>query len=280
MAHNSETGTIAHEINQPRHSASDWKKYLAKTEYETHPLAYAPGIVNIVGGLGSGKSTLVFNLLQELSTIIKEEHIGRVIYYSGSGQDAILEAYDRDKVEIFDRRSKESFASAIHDIMSGDEGGSSGGGETKGGSGGGETKDGGGGEKDGETKKTKKRELKPLHIVVVDDAITDADVLPQSIRSETPLSKLMMAARHVPCCIIITGQKYSGLPTFARANSSHTFVFKVKSPSEEKSIMNDINFSRAETKRALDSLSENSEFLWFQMHKRRITKNFTQSVVH
>lgn len=255
MSHNPDTGVIHHKIEQPRHSASDWKKYLSSPEYETHPLAYAPGIYNIVGGLGAGKSTLVYNLLQEFSTILDEDNIGRVLYYSGSGQDQILDAYDRDAVEVFDRRSKESFASAIHEIM---------------------TVEG----SDGEGNMKKKTKLKPLHIVVVDDAITDADVLPQSIRSETPLSKLMMSARHIPAVILITGQKYSGLPTFARTNASHTFVFKVKSPSEEKSIMNDINFSRAETKRALDSLAENSEFLWFQMQKRRITKNFVQSVVH
>ena len=247
MSHNAEKGTLDREFEEVPHSASNWKTFLRKKEFHTHPYRYPSGITNIVGSLGAGKSTLVYNLLSELDEILEPKKIGRIVYYSGSGSDRLLEAYDPKRVEIYDRRSKESFLTAIREIIN--------------------------------EASTTPHEERRMNIVVADDAITDRDIMPSSIKSDTPLSTLMMSARHIPVSIFLTSQKYNSLPTFARHNANHLFVFRTKSPAERKSIVQEVNFTPKEAETALDSMTENGDFLWFQMADRKLIRGFNQGLV-
>jgi hypothetical protein len=238
--HDPETGALHREMAEIPNSASNWKSYLKSKEHHTHPYRYPAGITNIVGSLGAGKSTLVYNLLQELSEIIKPEKLGRVIYYSGSGSDKLLEAYDKDRVELFDKRSKESFLTALKELQN--------------------------------DAMTTPSEKKKMNILVVDDGIVDPDIMPTNIKSKTELSNLMMSARHVPVSIFLTSQKYSAIPPFARLNSSNLFAFRTKSPGETKAILNEANFVKKEVEDAFNSLTDSGEFLWFQNLDRNIIK--------
>ena len=246
--HDPETGALEREVVEIPNSASNWKTFLKSKDFQTHPFRYPAGITNIVGSLGAGKSTLVYNLLQELSAIIKPEKLGRVIYYSGSGSDKLLEAYDKDRVEMYDKRSKESFITALKEIQN--------------------------------DAMTIPHDKKKMNILVVDDAITDADVMPTNIKSKTELSNLMMSARHTPVSIFLTSQKYSAIPPFARHNASHLFAFRTKSPAETKAILADANFVKKEVEDAFNSLTESNEFLWMQMADRNIIKGFNQPLCY
>lgn len=248
MSHDPETGALNRDVEELPNSASNWKSYLKSKEFHTHPFRYPAGIVNVVGSLGAGKSTLVYNILQVLSEIVREDKIGKVLYYSGSGADKMLENYDANRVQLYDRRSKESFLSAMKGLIN--------------------------------DSTTTPHEKKKLNILVADDAICDHDIMPSNIKSETPLSQIMMSARHIPCCVILTSQKYSALPPFARHNCSHLFAFRTKSPAETKSIMADSNFTPKETESALNSLTEPNHFVWMQMGDRRLVKGLNQPLVH
>jgi len=248
LRHDAETGALmADPIEQPTHSASNWRDYLNSKNHYDHPLAYLPGIYTVVGALGAGKSTLVMNLLAEIAAISNPKRLGRILYFSGSGCDELLKTYDSDRVEIFDRRSKESFLTAMTEVLN-----------------------------DATTTPAKK---KKLTVIVADDAITDKSILPSTVKSETVLSKIMMSARHVPCAVLITSQKHSALPTFARLNASHSFVFRTKSSAERDSIIKESNFVKDEFERSLDSLTKSNEFIWSQNNARKLVRGFTQGLV-
>ena len=247
--HDPDTGTLVKKFEEvPNHSASNWKSYLSSPDHYTHPFRYPAGISLVVGSLGSGKSTLIYNLLQELSEVIKPEKTGRIIYYSGSSSDELTKAYDPERVELFDKRSKESFLTALKEIQN-------------------------------EAPNIKHKDKK-MNLLVMDDCCNDSDIMPHSVKSTTELSSLMMSARHIPVSIFLTSQKYSALPTFAKANASHLFAFRSKCPSEQKAILNDANFCKSELEDAFNSLTSSNEFLWLQQADRRIVKGLNQPICY
>ena len=226
----------------------------SKCQFETHPYAYLAGIHLAVGSLGAGKSSLVYNLLAELSAIMNPDHIGRILYYSGSGSDKILEAYrNNDAIEIFDRKSKESFLTALREIQS-DASEYVGDGSSSG-------------------------KLPPHNIIIADDAIMDSDIVAPSVRSETPLSQILMSVRHIPATVILTSQKWSAIPTFARSNASHVYVFATRSPEERTSLSKAVNFTPNEFRKALDGLTSPNQFIWCQSLQRKLVQGISHSLV-
>lgn len=252
-----ETGALTHQELPPTNSASDYKKYLKYPEEDgDHPFAYTPGIHIACGPLGCGKSSLIYSLLSELNEILEPEWMGRCIYYTGSGSDAILQHYkpanvegDSDNsgggVEIFDPHSKESFLEAIKEILSDDS----------------------------------PTEERKMNIVVVDDAVNDKDILSHGVQNSTPLSKLMMSCRHMKTVLFITSQKLASIPTFARTNFSHGYFFRCKSDAERNDIAKMVNFSKAEFVNSMDTLTKPGSFIWVNNLQRTITRELTQSLV-
>lgn len=246
MRYDKETGALADRELPPSTSASDNKKFLKHPKEDAdHPFAYLPGIYLITGPLGSGKSSLIYSLLNEFSEILNPKQLGRIVYYSGSGMDKILDHYDASEMEMFDPKSKESFQTVLHEFMNDEV----------------------------------PHDEKKMNILVLDDAISDADIIPKSVQSQTPLSKVMMSARHIPVAIVMTSQKYNSFPTFARSNASHVFVFKTKTPAERQSILKEVNFSKGEVENALDTLTEPNSFIWMNNLHRKIVKDLTVPLV-
>lgn len=259
--YDAETGALTHQELPPSHSASDYKKYLKYPDQDgDHPFAYTPGIHILVGPLGCGKSSLIYSLLSELNEILDDEWTGRVLYYTGSGSDAILkhykqasveidpvtkEPYETSGVEIYDPHSKESFLEAVKEILADDT----------------------------------PTEERKMNIVVVDDAVNDKDILSHGVQSSTPLSKLMMSCRHMKTCMFITSQKLASIPTFARSNFSHGYFFRCKSDAERNDIAKMVNFSKAEFVNSMDTLTKSGSFIWVNNLKRTITRELTQSLV-
>lgn len=242
-----ETGALANQTLPPTTSASDYKRFLKNPKEDAdHPFAYIPGIYLISGPLGSGKSSLIFSLLDELSEIMNPKTIGRVMYFSGSGTDKLLEIYKDSGMEMYDGKSKESFQSALLELLS----------------------------------EEVPHEEKKMNIVVLDDAINDPDLVPKSVQSHTPLSKILMSARHIPCCVILSSQKFNAFPTFSRANASHIFAFRTKSPAEQASIIKDAAFSKKEIEDSMSSLTDPVSFIHMNNLRRTITKNLTVPLIH
>lgn len=245
--HDAVTGALNEVPQAPEHSASDWKRFLKGPQFYDHPLSYLPGIYLFIGSLGCGKSTCVHGILSELDAIMAPKNRGKVLYYSGSGSDKMLDAFDDKIVQKFDKRSKQSFLTAVSEINN-------------------------------EAANTP-HDKKKHNIVVVDDGILDPDLLPASVKSDTPLMQLMMSCRHTPASVFLTSQKHSAIPSFCRANANHVFVFKTKSPAENDSIMRDVGFAKEEFRKSMNSLTDPGDFLWVQNRNAKIIKGFTQGLV-
>lgn len=245
MRYDKETGALADRELPPSTSASDNSRFLKRKEDVDHPFAY-PGIYLLVGTLGSGKSSLIYSILNELDEILNPKELGRILYYSGSGKDKILEHYDDTGIELYDQKSKESFLTALQEINTNDL----------------------------------QHNEKKMNIIVVDDGIMDSDLMSKSVQSTTPLSKILMSVRHIPAHVMITSQKMSAIGTFARTNCQHLFVFRCKTPAERQAILKESNFSKQEVEDALDSLTEPTSFAWFNSKDRKIVKNLTVPLVH
>jgi hypothetical protein len=248
IRHDAETGALLNDQPQPVSSASNWKDYLDSPAYHDHPLAYLPSLHILVGGIGSGKSTAIYGILAELDEIMKPERRGRVMYYSGSPSDRILDSYDDAAVEKFGPPSKESFLTAVRELL--------------------------GSAADVPPDKRKH------NIIVLDDIVNDKDLNPASMRTESPIAKLLTSMRHLPATVIMASQKMTSLPTFARANFGHGYFFRTKSDAERGDILRSVNFSKGEFTSAMDSLNEAGDFLWLNQHRRTIVKGWTRGLCH
>jgi hypothetical protein len=259
--YDAETGALTHQEMPPSHSFSNFgEKYLKHPKEDAdHPLAY-PCIHLITGALGCGKSSLIYSLLSELNEILDPEMVGRILYYTGSPADSILQYYQPatievdpvtgetiySGVELYDPKNKESFCEAVKQILSDD---------------------------------TPSEERK-ANIIVVDDAVNDKDLIAHSTQSTSPLSKLFMSCRHLKTYVFLTSQKYNLFPMFCRANFSHLYAFKARSDSELSEISKAINFSRQSFLDAMGCLTSNSDFIWCNNRANTITKGLTTTLVH
>ncbi len=249
--HDPETGALTREIIQPNHSAARWKEYLRSSEFETHPFARPSGIMQFVGGLGAGKSTCMLNVCGELDAIMKPQAMGRVLWYSGSGGDALLDEIAKNpKIEIHTPKSRESFLTAIRQMLTSSD-------ESRG-----------------------SHLLPRMNVVVIDDASADKDLLAASIKHNSPVNEMMVSARHIPAVIMLSAQRSQGIPPFARANASHSFVFRTRSGAELEEVSRNVPFSKHAFQSAMASLEKPSEFLWVQHHAGRILKGLNHPVVH
>lgn len=243
-----ETGALTKQEMPPSCSASDRARYLKNPKRdEEHPLLLGPGgIITIVGQLGCGKSSLIYSILKEYSEILNMKEVGRIMYYTGSGSDKILDHYKDSDMEIYDPKSKESFQNALTELHS----------------------------------EEIEHDKKKLHIIILEDCSNDASLMPASVKNETPLSRVMMSARHVPAIIVLTAQKHTSLPTFARVNASHSFVFRTKSPAELAAVIRDASFTRKEVEDAFSTLTDRYSCIWLQNLSRKIVKNMTIPLCH
>jgi hypothetical protein len=251
--YDAETGALTHQEMPPSHSFSGFaEKYLKYPKEDAdHPLAY-PCISLITGALGCGKSSLLYSLLSELNEILDPDMVGRILYYTGSPADSILQYYQPatmevdpvtgetvySGVELFDPKNKESFIEAVKQILSDD---------------------------------TPSEERK-ANIIVVDDAVNDKDLIAHSTQSTSPLSKLFMSCRHLKTFVYLSSQKYNLFP--------HLYAFKARSDSELSEISKAINFSRQSFLDAMGCLTSNSDFIWCNNRANTITKGLTTTLVH
>lgn len=241
-------GNLRFEATLPPHSASDMDRFLRKKEYITHPFSY-PSISLFIGGLGTGKSTAIYGVTNELMSILKPSEVGDFILYTGSPADKIIDAYS-DKVAKYSPESNESFLTHIRNIL--------------------------------HAQTTLPHDKKKRHIIVLDDAVGQP-WFPKTTKSDSPVAQLFMSTRHIPASIYISSQKATDLSTFARNNSSHIFFWKSKSKTERQAILNEIGGGGGGVEKtaenALDSLKDN-EYLWADKRRGIIHKGLNQTIVH
>ena len=247
-----ETGALTHDHKPPETSASDRKRFLRHPDADAdHPLCGFPAtIVLLIGPLGCGKSSCIHGLLSEFSECLKPSNLGRILYYSGSAGDHVLDAYrnEASKVEVFTPESKETFQETLRGMLA--------------------------------DASTIPHSAKKHSILVVDDAANDSELLPANVKSETPLGRIAMSLRHLPATLIVSAQKLSALPAFLRTNATHMFVFRTKSEAERKDVIKAASFSRKEFERAMDTLTEPGHFLWMNNHRRTLVRGWTTPLVH
>ena len=247
-----ETGALTNEHPPPETSAADHRRFLRNPDEDAdHPLFGYPACIHLlIGCLGSGKSSCIWGLLEEASAVLKPSALGRILYYSGSSGDRILDAYrdDASRVEVFTTESKESFQETLRSLLA--------------------------------DAAVIPHAQKKHNIIVVEDAANDPELLPANVKSETPLGRIAMSLRHLPCTLIVSAQKLSAMPAFLRTNATHLFVFRTKSEAERKDVLKAASFSKKEFERALDTLTEAGQFIWANNHKRTLVRGWTTPLVH
>lgn len=239
-----EYGVLLNEPVAPPHSASDMIRFFKKPEYLHHPFA-PPAILAFVGPLGSGKSTAIYGVISELLEILDEKELGDVVYYSGSAGDRMLQNYG-SKIHKYTPESEESFLSHVRSILA----------------------------KSAETQHDKKKR----HIIVLDDAVA-RDFFPRSTKTASPIAQLMVSTRHIPATILMSSQKLTDLPTFARSNAMHLFAWQSKSDNERKALLNESSTNKKLLENSIDTLQP-GQFLWLDKARSTINKGFTSNLIH
>ena len=250
--YDAETGALTHDHPPPDGSSSDRLRFLRNPKADAdHPMWGFPATIHLlVGPLGCGKSSCIYGILEEADAVLAPRNLGRILYYSGSGSDKILDVYKEpgSKVELFSPESKESFQETLRSMLA--------------------------------DAATTAHADKKHTIIVVEDAANDAELLPPNIKCETPLGRIAMALRHLPVTLIVSSQKLSALPAFMRANATHLYVFRNKCEAERKDVLKAASFSKKEFERAMDTLTEPGHFLWLNQHRRTLCRGFVTGLVH
>ena len=312
--HDSLTGVLLHEPEQPPHSASGFDRYHNSPAHKDHPYGYIPCIHAVTGGLGSGKSTIIYGIVNEIRSILDKKKLGRILFYSGSRSDKILEAYD-DRVEKFSPSSKETFLGEIRGMLneasdraerierktakkeaadSKKETVRTTRGKTlvvtaHGVKGSADESSSSESECDSDCScsdcesddnddNDDEDETPKMNIVILEDAAADKDIMPTNLKTDSPLLQMAISCRHIPTALIVSSQKINMLPTFIRANASHLYFAGPRGDGEKRDAMKLINFSKAEFDSALSSITERSQFLWINQGERRISKGFCSSI--
>jgi len=237
-------GVLINEPIAPPHSASDMERFFKRKEYVHHPFG-PPQIMLFTGPLGSGKSTAIYGVVSELLEILSEKSLGDVVYYSGSAGDRMLKAYG-SKVYKYTPESEESFLTHIRSILA----------------------------KSGEVK----HEEKKRHIIVLDDAVA-RDFFPRTTKTASPVAQLLVSTRHIPASILISSQKLTDLPTFARSNSLNLFAWQSKSANERNALLNESATNKKLLENSIDTLQA-GQFIWLDKTRGTINKGFNQNLIH
>ncbi len=223
-----------------------------KTEEDDEHPFLAAKIIVIVAPTGGGKSNLLLNLLKIAMEHIDPKRLGRVIFFTGSPQDKLVQKLNPETVKIFSSQSLESFIAEILDL-----------------------------EKcaeiaaqvacDDDTKK-------PLNYILLDDIGNSRELAPERTKG-SDIGRLYMRHRHLPACIMLTAQRWHMLPTFVRENARQVFLFPGASKRELDDIIRTTPFLPESVEQAYRLVRDHPhDFIWIDKENGTIKKNFSTVV--
>ena len=203
---------------------------------EEHPFKKDGMIITILGGVGSGKSTVLANLLNELS----DEVFSRAIIMSANRVDPLLDGFT-DQVEIYGC-DKDRLHKIIAEIQQGAI----------------------------EAKKSKKKIPKTL--LVLDDCASESSVFSTS---KTAFNSFVLSCRHYNTTLIFTTQKLKQVPPIIRVNTMIWFVTRL-APEEKKQLFKELPFPANKLEKAYDLATVGQfGWLQINVSKKMLIKDFS-----
>lgn len=149
-------------------------------------------VINLLAKRGCGKTTIIWNYIKE-----NQHRVKNVLYFSPNldCDETTQEAMKKVKVNIIftDNVSElEAFVTMVT-----------------------------------ETAKNAQREgkKKDFNIVVIDDSSGDSNIFPAN-NNKTPLTRAVIASRHINTSFILALHRYNSIPTLIREAVNYTYYFK------------------------------------------------------
>jgi DNA polymerase III delta prime subunit len=238
-----ETGALTRVYRSFTSKFSIDRGYGKSSELHDHPFLH-PQILLIVGPTGCGKTTLMLNILEEILENMDDKCLGDVIVYSGSPKDQLLDMLDPAEVDLCGPEQTQTLLDRLEQMQI--EGA-----ETS------------------ELMTSKRgRKKKKLHLLILDDVGNNRDLCPNNAKGTT-IGRTLQSHRHLPMLVVMLTQKWKMLPTFARANCAHLFVFPGQSEVERKELVNHLPFPKEQIENLMRmTASKKHQFMWFDLvHK-------------
>jgi predicted ATPase len=206
---------------------------------ELHPWKQ-PRVTIILGGVGSGKTTILMNILNEISN----DTFHRAIIFSSNRLDSKMVDTISEDVELYgaDKTKLDMIIGEIRqDALS--------------------------------AKKSKKKI--PKILLVLDDVAGDGNFFNSN---KSLFNNFILSTRHYNTTVILTTQKYKLIPPVIRVNANIWFITKI-SPEERKQIFRDLPFPKDVLEKAY-SLATSNNFSWLQINlsKRLLIKDFCEVI--
>ncbi len=254
-----ETGALARSfVNFMPRALQHARGYGKTPAHDGHPFL-KPGIVSVVAPTGGGKTMVIMNLLSEVLSNVDPGRMNRVMYYTGSPQDDLLQQLNPEVIDVYDPENQESFLAELRDLLL-DHMNSSNPTGVAGGPGSGEIE-------------------KPFNVLVLDDAGNSRLLAPSQTKG-TDIGEVMMRHRHLRMLLIASAQRWNMLPPFVRSNASHIFLFPGGSKKENDSIFSTVDLPQEQLQRVMSTLQgREHEFLWIDRSNRSVKRGFSQTVL-
>lgn len=204
---------------------------------EAHPWKQ-PRVTIILGGVGSGKTTILMNVLNEVSDNVWN----RVIIFSSNRLDAKMVDTISDDVELYGA-DKNKLDTVIGEIR-----------------------------QEGLDSKRNKRKI-PKILLVLDDVAGDGNFFNAN---KSLFNNFILSTRHYNTTVILTTQKYKLIPPVIRVNANIWFINKL-APEERKQIFRELPFTKDRLEKAYD-IATSKPYNWLQINisKGLLIKNFDE----
>lgn len=242
-----ETGALSRDcVNY--NSELDKKRGYGKTaELDSHPLL-KPQISIIAGNTGGGKSNLALNLLDEIHKTVNPKRLGRIMYYSGSPSDPLLQKLDPKAVTVYTNEQTQSLLDELRALKL-------------------------------QSRHIPEDDL-PLTVLVLDDAGSNKDLMPSQVKG-SEMGEILIGHRHVGLHVIMLVQRLKGFVSpFVLANFSQLFLFPMKNKDDQNELLRNVPFPQEQISKFLTAISTQPyEFLWLNMKAKSVQKGFSDTIL-
>ena len=113
-------------------------------------------------------------------------------------------------------------------------------------------------------------------LLIIDDMISDAECFNK--KQSNLLSTLFYMGRHYGISLIITSQKFHGIPSSMLSNASHMILFRLKTQREIDSFYDSITMYDNLKERYIEATKERFSFAYLNLSTGKFYKRFVQEL--
>jgi hypothetical protein len=243
----SETGAVERDIIPFGSSKGSKRGFGKSAAFDDHPFL-KPQISLIIGSTGSGKSVLALNILQEIVDAADHKRLGKIMVYSGSGNDPALQSLDDDIVDLY---TGEQEITLIDDLTA----------------------------LDGAMKMIDEIQ-RPFNVLILDDTGGSKLLAPTNLKGSI-IGQTLISHRHLNLHVIILGQRVKGMISpFILANMSQLFLFRSKNKNDLDELIRNVPFPPEPIHKAMASInSRPHDFIRIDLMHRSVFKGMNELIL-